>query len=45
MYWQKRFDRKNPNEELENIILEIRSATKILAIDEFMVNYANVECV
>jgi putative transposase len=28
MYWQKRFDRENPNKELENKILEIRSANK-----------------
>lgn len=28
MYWQKRFDRENPDKELENKILEIRSANK-----------------
>ena len=28
MYWQKRFDRKNPNEELEQKILEIRKENK-----------------
>ena len=28
MYWQKRFDRKNPDAELENQILQIREANK-----------------
>lgn len=28
MYWQKRFDRENPDQELENIILEIRKNNK-----------------
>ena len=28
MYWQKRFNRKNPNKELEEKILEIRSINK-----------------
>ncbi|MDD3224914.1 MAG: IS3 family transposase [Clostridium sp.] len=28
MYWQKRFDRENPDKELESKILEIRSANK-----------------
>ena len=28
MYWQKRFNRKNPNKELEEKILEIRSMNK-----------------
>ena len=28
MYWQKRFNRENPNKELEEKILEIRSINK-----------------
>ncbi|WP_147667910.1 IS3 family transposase [Anaerosinus gibii] len=28
MYWQKRFERKNPNEELETLILKIRNDNK-----------------
>ena len=28
MYWQKRFDRENPNKELEDKILEIHSDNK-----------------
>lgn len=28
MYWQKRFDRENPDQELENVILEIRKNNK-----------------
>ncbi len=28
MYWQKRFDRENPDAELENKILEIRKEHK-----------------
>lgn len=28
MYWQKRFDRENPDQELETIILEIRKNNK-----------------
>lgn len=28
MYWQKRFDRENPDQELETIILEIRKKNK-----------------
>lgn len=28
MYWQKRFDREDPNQELENIILEVRCKHK-----------------
>ena len=28
MYWQKRFDRENPDIELENKILEIRKSNK-----------------
>ncbi len=28
MYWQKRFDRKNPDTELEGIIMEIRKNNK-----------------
>ena len=28
MYWQKRFDRENPNEKLEQKILEIRKENK-----------------
>lgn len=28
MYWQKRFDRENPDAELENIIMEIRKENK-----------------
>ena len=28
MYWQKRFDRENPNQELEDKILEIRKENK-----------------
>lgn len=28
MYWQKRFDRENPDKKLENKILEIRSGNK-----------------
>ena len=28
MYWQKRFDRENPNKDLEDKILEIREIHK-----------------
>lgn len=28
MYWQKRFDKENPNQELEEKILEIRKNNK-----------------
>ena len=28
MYWQKRFDRENPDKELEERILEIRKSHK-----------------
>ena len=28
MYWQKRFDRENPNKELEDKILEIHNENK-----------------
>ena len=28
MYWQKRFDRENPDTELEDIIIEIRKNNK-----------------
>ena len=28
MYWQKRFDRENPDQDLEKKILEIRKANK-----------------
>lgn len=28
MYWQKRFNRENPDQELEKKILEIRNANK-----------------
>ena len=28
MYWQKRFDRSNPNEKEEKLILEIRATNK-----------------
>ena len=28
MYWQKRFDRENPNKEIEEKILEIRKTNK-----------------
>ena len=38
MYWQKRFDKENPNQELEEKILEIRKNNKDLAIDAFMGN-------
>ena len=30
MYWQKRFDRENPDQEVENKIQEIRSSIKIM---------------
>jgi hypothetical protein len=38
MYWQKRFDRKNPNLELEQKILEIKKIIRISDIEGFMVN-------
>ena len=32
MYWQKRFDRVNPDQEVEDKIQEIRSSIKIMDI-------------
>ena len=39
MYWQKRFDRVNPDKEIEEKILEIRKNNKDYVIDVYMVRY------
>ena len=36
MYWQKRFDRENPNKELEDKIVEIHNENKDFVIEECM---------
>ena len=39
MYWQKRFDRENPDKEVEEKILEIRKDHKDYGYPEFWLNY------
>ncbi len=32
MYWQKRLDRKNPDQEIEAEMLKIERSTRIMAV-------------
>ena len=40
MYWQKRFDRGNPDQEIEEKVLEIREEHKIMDIAGFLETFA-----
>ena len=39
MYWQKRFDREDPDREIEAKLLEIEKAIRIMAIVECLGNF------
>ena len=39
MYWQKRFDRENPDKQLEDEITKIHIETRITVTDGYIENY------